>query len=83
LIDHHPGAAVEREGEKACMSAGFLTVEASLQSDSTTMQAERPQTVRTLLARLLISFLVAALFGIAAVIARTYALCARRLRGRI
>jgi len=83
LIDHHPGAAVEREGEKACMSAGFLTAEASLQSDSTTMQAERPQTVRTLLARLLISFLVAALFGIAAVIARTYALCARRLRGRI
>jgi hypothetical protein len=79
----HPGAAVERKGEKACMRAGFLTAEASLQSDSTTMQAKRPQAVRMLLARLLSPFLVADLFGIAAVIARDYALCVRRLRGRI
>jgi hypothetical protein len=33
---------------KACTSAGFLTAEASLQSDSTTMQAKRPQAARML-----------------------------------
>ena len=53
-MDQHPGEAVEREGTRphvrahACMSVGFLTAEALLQSDSTTMQAKRPQADRML-----------------------------------
>jgi hypothetical protein len=46
-MDQHPGGAVERKG-KACMSVGFLTAEASLQSNSRTMQARRPQVTRML-----------------------------------
>lgn len=53
-MDQHPGEAVEREGTRlhvrahACMSVGFLTAEALLQSDSTTMQAKRAQADRML-----------------------------------
>jgi len=53
-MDQHPGEAAEREGTRlhvrahACMSVGFLTAEALLQSDSTTMQAKCPQADRML-----------------------------------